>query len=77
MASADISGRAEAALEAFSKEPFVYALRPVVKGVLQSIASSKLSEPQVNPHDPQADTLYSVMPYAHRLLQSRGHLQWL
>lgn len=52
MTIADISGRAEAALETFAKEPFVFALKPVVKRVLQGIASSKPSPAQVNPHMP-------------------------
>lgn len=49
MATADVPGSAEAALEAFAEEPFVFALKPVVKQVLQSIASSKSSQAQVIP----------------------------
>lgn len=49
MTLADIPGSAEAALEAFAEEPFAFALKPVVKQVLQSIASSKSSTAQVIP----------------------------
>lgn len=48
MALADVSANAEAALETFAKEPFLYALRPVVKQVLQSVISSQTSN-QVSP----------------------------
>ena len=48
MAFAEISSVAEAALETFAKEPFVFALKPVVKRVLESIVSSKSSFAQVS-----------------------------
>ncbi|KAL3158741.1 hypothetical protein ABBQ32_011470 [Trebouxia sp. C0010 RCD-2024] len=45
---AEISCQAETALETFAKEPFIFALKPVVKRVLQSIASSKPIQPQTD-----------------------------
>lgn len=54
MAVADVSANAEAALGIFAKEPFRYALRPVVKRVLETISSSKTSNQVSSIYFPQS-----------------------
>lgn len=64
-AVAEISCQAETALETFAKEPFIFALKPVVKRVLQSIASSKPIQPQVSPICPSNSCVFSVQCLSH------------
>ena len=65
MSVAAISVRAEAALETFAKEPFTFALKPVVKRVLQSIASSKPLQPQVRPVCLSSSYVVSLQRLSH------------
>ena len=59
---ADAVTSAKAALEIFAKEPLTFALKPVVKKVLQSIAVDKATTAQVE-HNCSHGALQSAHVY--------------
>lgn len=61
MAPADVSGSAEATLELFAKEPFNFALKPVVKKLLQQIASSSSASAEVGHSLTTPSALYTCI----------------